>query len=128
MLVCVAGDTHGELGRLYQIVDVLERQAGRAVDVVLQVGDFGVWPDPNRLDEATRRHGDSGDFRRLQAIGAVPRPTYFIAGNQRAALMGALNGRDPFDVVEDLEPDEHEPLLASWTAGGLPDPATLRPA
>lgn len=81
MLVCVAGDTHGELERLYEIVDVLERQAGRDVDAVLQVGDFGVWPDPNRLDEATRRHGDRGEFRKLQAVGSVPRPTYFIAGN-----------------------------------------------
>lgn len=81
MLVCVAGDTHGELDRLYEIVDALERRAERAVDAVLQVGDFGVWPDPNRLDEATRRHGDRGEFRRLQALGAVPRPTYFIAGN-----------------------------------------------
>lgn len=81
MLVCVAGDTHGELDRLYEIVATFERQVGREVDVVLQVGDFGVWPDPRRLDEATRRHGDRGEFRRLLALGAVPRPTYFIAGN-----------------------------------------------
>ena len=75
MLVCVAGDTHGELGRLYQIVDVLERQAGRAVDVVLQVGDFGVWPDPNRLDEATRLFEDlvfSEDCAEFLTLPAYP--------------------------------------------------------
>lgn len=81
MRVCVAGDTHGDLDRLYDIVDALERSSGRAVDLVLQVGDFGVWPDPQRLDEATRRHGDRGEFRRLLAVGRVPRPTWFIAGN-----------------------------------------------
>lgn len=81
MRVCVAGDTHGELDRLYDIVDALERSSGRAVDLVLQVGDFGVWPDPQRLDEATRRHGDRGEFRRLLTLGRVPRRTWFIAGN-----------------------------------------------
>lgn len=29
---------------------------------VLHVGDFGVWPDPARVDAATKRHDDAGDF------------------------------------------------------------------
>jgi hypothetical protein len=45
--------------------------------------DFGVWPDPSRIDGATKRHDGAGDFpvwwseRR-----AAPRRTVFIKGNQ----------------------------------------------
>ena len=52
-----------------------------------------------------------------------------LAGQaQRTALMGALNGRDPVDVIDDIEPSERANLLAAWTDGGLPDPDALRPA
>src|SRR5882672_894652 len=81
MRLCVVGDTHGALARMYEIVDELERRSGAPIDAVLQVGDFGVWPDPSRLDAATERHGDGGEFRALLAAGRVPRATYFIAGN-----------------------------------------------
>lgn len=67
---------------MLEIVDALEREVGRAIDLVLQVGDFGAWPDAARLDEATQRHGGAGDFPRwLAARKALPRPTIFIPGN-----------------------------------------------
>ena len=43
---------------------------------------FGIWPDPGRIDKATRRHDGAGDFpvwwseRR-----SAPRKTLFIKGN-----------------------------------------------
>ncbi len=49
---------------------------------VLHVGDFGVWPDAERIDRATRDHEGAGDFPAWFAEGrAVPRPTAFIKGN-----------------------------------------------
>ncbi len=82
MLLCAVGDSHGHLDAMYSIVEALERELGEEVDLVLQVGDFGVWPDPQRLDEATRRHGGAGDFPQWLAQGrAAPRPTIFIPGN-----------------------------------------------
>lgn len=81
MLVAAVGDAHGEFDAMYDAVLALEAQVGRRVACVLHVGDFGVWPDPRHLDEATERHGDDGGFRRLLARGEVPRRTLFIAGN-----------------------------------------------
>ena len=50
-------------------------------DYVLHVGDFGVWPDPNRVDKATRKHDGAGDFPVWFADDrAAPRPTVFIKG------------------------------------------------
>jgi hypothetical protein len=48
----------------------------------LHVGDFGIWPDPERIDRATRNHDGAGDFSAwLAAKRPVPRRTVFIKGN-----------------------------------------------
>lgn len=49
---------------------------------VLHVGDFGVWPDPHRIDKATRKHDGAGDFPTWWSERrAAPRRTVFIKGN-----------------------------------------------
>ncbi len=82
MYICVAGDIHGALDLLYEDVLALESRLGITFDWVLQVGDFGVWPDPERIDKASRKHEGAGDFSRWLSQGkAAPRRTLFIKGN-----------------------------------------------
>lgn len=82
MLVCAAGDVHGKLDLLYACIEQMEAEVGRRVDLVVQVGDLGVWPDPRRIDGATLRHGGPGDFPEWHRYGkAAPRPTIFVPGN-----------------------------------------------
>lgn len=82
MIICAAGDIHGALNRFYDGVLAFEESLEVAFDWVLHVGDFGVWPEPNRIDGATRRHDGAGDFPHWHADGrAVPRPTVFIKDN-----------------------------------------------
>jgi len=82
MLVCGAGDVHGNLDQLYALVERMEEELGRRVDLVVQVGDLGVWPDPSRVDRATRAHDGPGEFHRWwRSGGAAPRPTIFVPGN-----------------------------------------------
>jgi predicted phosphodiesterase len=82
MLICAAGDIHGAMDRLYQDVFAFEASLGVRFDYVLHVGDFGVWPDPSRIDKATRHHDGPGDFSLwLRENRAAPRPTVFIKGN-----------------------------------------------
>ena len=82
MLICAAGDTHGAIDQLYHDILDFEDELGITFDHVLHVGDFGIWPDPNRLDKATREHDGAGDFADwLDANRPVPRPTVFIKGN-----------------------------------------------
>lgn len=52
MLLCAAGDIHGAIDQLYRDVLAFENALGLRFDVVLHIGDFGVWPDPNRVDRA----------------------------------------------------------------------------
>jgi len=76
------GYIHGALDRFYDGVLAFEEALGATFNRVLHVGDFGVWPEPNRVDGATRRHDGAGDFARWHAEKrAVPRPTVFVKGN-----------------------------------------------
>ena len=82
MILCAGGDIHGALDRFYEDILGFEGALGVRFEWVLHVGDFGVWPDPERIDRATRDHEGAGDFPTWFAAGrAVPRPTVFIKGN-----------------------------------------------
>jgi hypothetical protein len=56
MIFCAAGDIHGALDQLYRDVLDFEQSLAIQFDWVLHVGDFGVWPDADRVDRATRDH------------------------------------------------------------------------
>lgn len=62
VIVCAAGDTHGAIDRLCEEVLAFEASLGLRFAWLLHVGDFGGWPDPGRVDGATRRHDGAGDF------------------------------------------------------------------
>lgn len=80
MLICAAGDIHGAINRFYDDVLTFEISLGAAFDWVLHVGDFGIWPDPERIDRGTRNHDGAGDFSEwLGATRPAPRPTVFLA-------------------------------------------------
>jgi Icc-related predicted phosphoesterase len=82
MYICAAGDIHGAMNKLYDEVLDFEASLGIRFDFVLHVGDFGIWPDPTKIDKATRNHDGAGDFSAwLEAKRAAPRRTVFIKGN-----------------------------------------------
>jgi hypothetical protein len=82
MLICAAGDIHGAMNRLYQDVFAFEASLGVRFDYVLHVGGFGIWPDPSRIDKATRHHDGVGDFPAwLRENRGAPRPTLLIKGS-----------------------------------------------
>mgnify|MGYP000859459029 CR=1 FL=1 len=82
MILCAAGDIHGAIDRFYADVLAFEAELGLRFDHVLHVGDFGIWPDAQRIDKATRNHDGAGDFPAWYAEQrAMPRPTVFIKGN-----------------------------------------------
>lgn len=80
--MCSAGDAHGRLDTMYTNILSLEKTLGVKFDWILHVGDLGVWPDPDKVDKATRKHGDVGDFPSwLASKRAAPKKTVFIKGN-----------------------------------------------
>ena len=55
-ILAVFGDIHGRVRLMYELALSWQERTGRRLDGILQVGDFGAFPDPQRLDEATRKH------------------------------------------------------------------------
>ncbi len=96
MLLCAGGDIHGALDRFYADVLAFETALGSPFDHVLHVGDFGVWPDPERIDRATRAHDGAGDFAAWRmAECPAPRSTTFIEGNHEDfEFLAKHEGRD----------------------------------
>ena len=101
MLICAAGDIHGAMDRLYHDVLAFEASLGLRFDYVLHVGDFGIWPEPSRIDKATRHHDGAGDFPAwLRENRRAPRPTLFIKGNHEDFVW--LDSRQDPEVLPGL--------------------------
>jgi hypothetical protein len=82
VIICAAGDIHGALDRMYTGVLAFELALAVRFEWVLHVGDFGAWPDPDRIDKATKKHDGAGNFPAWFAERrSAPRKTLFIKGN-----------------------------------------------
>lgn len=82
MNICVAGDVHGRINKFYKSVKDFELELKINFDVVLQLGDFGIWIDEKYHDGITKFHSGTGDFPNwYREKRAVPIKTYFINGN-----------------------------------------------
>ena len=80
----VVGDVHGEMHAMLRLVAGLSNKAGRALDFVLQVGDFE--PHRHEADLATmaapQKYRKLGDFHQFhQGAARFPWPVHFIGGN-----------------------------------------------
>ncbi len=82
MNICAAGDVHGRIDKFYGCVKKFESELKINFDVILQVGDFGIWIDADYHDGVTKFHSGTGDFPRwYREKKSVPVKTYFVNGN-----------------------------------------------
>ena len=122
MILCAAGDIHGALDRMYEDVLAFEAALGVRFEWVLHVGDFGVWPDPTRIDKATRNHDGAGDFPLWWAERReAPRRTVFVEGNHRAPAPRSSWRREPSRPRH----EGRRRTLAGESCGLSPPPGTL---
>jgi hypothetical protein len=91
----IFGDLHGRVLPAFALARAWQREHGLILDALLQVGDLGYFPDPGRLDKATKRFAqrdlmelgaqlvirESPDAETLFSQPDVPGPMWFIAGN-----------------------------------------------
>ena len=82
MNICAAGDVHGRIDKFYNCVKKFESELKINFDVILQVGDFGIWVNADYHDGVTKFHSGTGDFPRwYKEKKTAPVKTYFINGN-----------------------------------------------
>lgn len=94
--VAILGDLHGHYTLAFTLLKRWEKETGKTLDAILQVGDMGIFPFPDvGLDDATRRFAETdpdeisfqdyfhgtGDATLFFEQGFFDKPLYFIRGN-----------------------------------------------
>ncbi|MHB0958161.1 MAG: metallophosphoesterase [Pirellulaceae bacterium] len=55
MNIAIFADVHGRILLAFKVVERYQRETGETIDVILQCGDVGIFPDVAALDKATHR-------------------------------------------------------------------------
>lgn len=56
MNIAVFADVHGRILLCFKLCARWEKETGQRIDLILQAGDLGAFPDERRLDRATRKY------------------------------------------------------------------------
>lgn len=56
MKIAIFSDVHGKILLPFKLVDLYQQETGNKVDLILQCGDLGAYPDLSALDKATVKH------------------------------------------------------------------------
>ncbi|MFV0327629.1 MAG: metallophosphoesterase [Bacteroides xylanisolvens] len=65
MKIAIFADIHGKILLPFKMVDAYQKQYGEKIDLILQCGDMGAFPDIDKLDKATIKHAK----RDMQELG-----------------------------------------------------------
>jgi Icc-related predicted phosphoesterase len=116
--IAILGDLHGHYTLAFTLLKRWEQKTGKTLDALLQVGDMGIFPEPDvRLDEATKRFAEKDsdeisfrDFYRGEGDASLffdgdnplfNREMYFIRGNHEDfEFLDALKSRDGVIAVD----------------------------
>lgn len=87
MIILLSGAVYGQINRFYDKVLQIEKEIGAQADWVLQTGNFGVYPDPDKISATMREREIPGDFAKIYINGeGLPRPTLFVPGKHEDHL------------------------------------------
>jgi hypothetical protein len=136
----VFGDLHGRVLPAFRLAAAWQRGHGERLAGLLQVGDLGYFPDPTRLDEATRRHAEkdpselgvlliTAPSRQAEAVFAdpdAPPALWFTAGNHEDydALERTARGRGA--TADDFPVDAYGRVRCLRNGGVATLPGGLR--
>jgi len=58
MNIAILADVHGRILLAFKVLNRYQQETGERIDVILQCGDVGIFPDTSKLDKATIRHAE----------------------------------------------------------------------
>lgn len=101
----VFGDLHGRILPAFRLAAAWGREHDVRVEGILQVGDLGYFPDPGRLDKATRRHATADPLELGTTLVAEPSreaDRVFAEEDTPPALWFTAGNHEDFDALEAL--------------------------
>jgi hypothetical protein len=101
----VFGDLHGRILLAFRLALAWQREHGERVASLLQVGDLGFFPDPTRLDKATRRHAQRDPLElgaQLVAFRSREADNLFAQPDAPDTLWHTVGNHEDFAALEAL--------------------------
>ncbi|MDQ2976165.1 MAG: metallophosphoesterase [Acidobacteriota bacterium] len=100
MNIAVIGDVHGHLALMYAILGRWQKEAGRRIDLILQLGDMGAFLPSSQLDQATKKYSqrDPDELGFAEFAGAHPPVTLL---DPRPPLVFIPGNHEDFDFLEE---------------------------
>jgi hypothetical protein len=116
--IAVLGDVHGHLTLAYRLLRRWERETGRTLDLILQVGDLGAFPPPFRLDRATKRFAESdpdelgfaGYYEGDPEAGAILGPDGPAEERIAADLVFIRGNHEDFEFLDEVAAGANAPV------------------
>ena len=105
MRVAIFSDIHGKILLPFKLVDLYQKETGHKIDLILQCGDIGAYPNIENLDKATIKHaqhdrdelGFHDDFTKIN-----PNINAFL--EELNLIMICVRGNhEDHDFLDDLE-------------------------
>jgi hypothetical protein len=59
MRIAIFADVHGRILLAFKLVDRYQRETGNQIDLILQCGDMGIFPDRSRMDNRVNSSSES---------------------------------------------------------------------
>ncbi len=114
MNIAVFSDVHGRILLAFALCARWERETGERIDLILQAGDLGAYPDGQRLDRATIKHAkaDPEELGFLtHFIERKPEVTAILDSTDCPMIFVRGNHEDHF-WLDALEGEASEPIFS----------------
>ena len=114
MKIAVFADLHGKILLPFKLVDLYQTQTGEKIDLILQCGDAGIFPDTKKLDRATLKHaktdrdelGFADDFMVLK-----PQISRFLE-KLNLQMICVRGNHEDHDFLDNLESQSEQDLFS----------------
>lgn len=111
MKIALFADIHGKFLLPFKMVDLYQKQTGETVDLILQCGDMGAFPDIKTLDKATLRHANRdrdelGFYDNFMKIDPEIESFLEKLDLNMICVRGNHEDHDFLDALENENPDE----------------------
>ncbi|MBN2228666.1 MAG: metallophosphoesterase, partial [Candidatus Thorarchaeota archaeon] len=108
--IAVFADVHGRILLAFKLVDRYQRETGEEIDLILQAGDMGIFPDRSRMDKATIRHAqiDDTEFGFLNHFVSPNREVEETLSRLECNLVCVRGNHEDHALLDRLEADASE--------------------
>jgi Calcineurin-like phosphoesterase len=122
----VFGDIHGRIALMYTLAILWQQESGVKLDGLLQVGDFGAFPDLSKLDKATKKHAqkDTDELGFKEFYISTPESKFYLEHQQAPTTYFVRGNHEDFDYLGNFNtPSAIDPGQKIWF---IPDCQTLK--